>query len=120
MNRAESLRRIWTGPMTVAVVYFVSGWASATAGDQAQYDYRLLATNKTSTMQKELSEAAAHGFRFAAVMGGETSFGGSEVVIIMQKKRGSGEEGRYQYKLLATSRTSTMQKELQQAAEEGF
>ena len=80
--------------------------------------YKVLATNKTSTMQKEMQEAAAAGYRFGAVMGGETSFGGNEVVVLMQKP--SSAEGRFEYRLLATSKTSTMQKELQSAADAGF
>ena len=70
-------------------------------------DFRLLATNKTSTMQKEMNEAAEAGLRFEAVMGGETAFGGSEVVVVMSKDLGSQEGGRYDYRLLATSKTST-------------
>jgi hypothetical protein len=81
-------------------------------------NYRVLATNKTSTMQKEMSEAAAAGFRFVAVMGGETSFGGNEVVALMQ--RTPGNKPRYEYRLLATSKTSTMQRELQDASDAGF
>jgi hypothetical protein len=81
--------------------------------------YKLIATSKTSTCQKEMNEAAAAGFRFGGVMGGETSFGGKEVVTIMY--RAPGEEGeRFTYRLLATSKTSTMQKELQAAGDEGF
>lgn len=80
-------------------------------------DYRVLATNKTSTMQKEMSEAADAGFRFVDVMGGETSFGGKEVVVLMQKLPAAT---RYEYRLLATNKTSTMQKELQEAADAGF
>jgi hypothetical protein len=68
-------------------------------------------------MQKELNEAADAGFRFGAVMGGDTAMGGSEVVIVMQKASGTG---RHEYRLLATSKTSTMQKELQEAADAGF
>jgi len=85
-----------------------------------QYEYRLLATSKTSTMQKEMDEAGESGFRFAGVMGGDTAFGGSEVVVVMSKDRENQNQGHYQYKLLATSKTSTMQKELQQAGDEGF
>jgi hypothetical protein len=81
-------------------------------------EYRVLATNKTSTMQKEMQDAAEAGFRFGAVMGGETAFGGSEVVVVMQ--RTAGEKPRFGYRLLATSKTSTMQKELQQASDAGF
>jgi hypothetical protein len=82
-------------------------------------EYKVLATNKTSTTQKEMNEAAEAGFQFGGVMGGETSFGGSEVVTIMHRGPAS-EKGRFAYKLLATNKTSTMQKELQQAGDEGF
>lgn len=85
-----------------------------------RYEYVLLATGKTSTMQKEMAEAADAGFRFAAVMGGETAFGGSEVVVVMSRDPEIQIDGRFQYKLLATSKTSTMQKELQEAGNEGF
>jgi len=69
-------------------------------------------------MEKELNEAADAGFRFQAVMGGETAFGGSEVVTVTSRTADS--KARYSYKLLAASRTSTMQKELQEAADAGF
>lgn len=84
------------------------------------YEYKLLATNRTSTMQRELNEAAALGFRFGGVMGGETAFGGSEVVVTMFRESGSDQASRFQYLLLATSKTSTMQKELQRAGDEGY
>ncbi|HEV8487870.1 MAG TPA: hypothetical protein VGV87_30395 [Blastocatellia bacterium] len=83
-------------------------------------EYKLLATNKTSTMQKELNEAAGTGFRFAGVMGGETAFGGSEVVVVMSRDQRTRGNSRFEYRLLATSKTSTMQRELQQAADAGF
>jgi hypothetical protein len=86
----------------------------------AGYEYRLLATNKTSTMQKELNEAAGAGFRFAGVMGGQTAFGGSEVVVIMTRDSSIRPDTRYEYRLLATSKTSTMQREIQEAADAGF
>jgi hypothetical protein len=81
-------------------------------------EYRVLATSKTSTMEKEMNEAADAGYRFGDVMGGETSFGGSEVVIVMW--RGGRAPGRYQYRLLATNKTSTMQKEMQEAGDAGY
>ena len=87
--------------------------------DRPAFDYRVLATSKTSTMERELNEAAEAGFRYQAVMGGETAFGGNEVVVVMARNEGAG-RGRFAYRLLATSRTSTMQRELQQAADTGF
>jgi len=83
-----------------------------------QFDYRIIATTKTSTMEKELNRNAEAGFRFTTVMGGETAFGGHEVVAIMS--RSSLREPRFEYRLLATNKTSTLQKELQAAAEAGF
>ena len=81
-------------------------------------EHRVLATRRTSTMENELNEAAEAGFRFQAVMGGETAFGGNEVVVVVS--RAATTRGRYAYKLLATRKTSTMQKEFQEAADQGF
>ena len=83
-----------------------------------EYDYLLLATNRTSTMQEEMQEASDSGYAFVGIMGGETSFGGSEVVVVMQREPDS--EPRFEYRLLATSRTSTMQREMQEAGDAGF
>ncbi|HKC87055.1 MAG TPA: hypothetical protein VKG02_13810 [Blastocatellia bacterium] len=82
-------------------------------------EYRLLATNKTSTMEKEMNQAAAQGFRFEGSMGGETAGGGSEMVVIMSREPAAG-ASRYDYKLLATNKTSTMQKELSEAGAAGY
>jgi hypothetical protein len=88
---------------------------------QAQkFDYRLLATTKTSTMEKELNRAAQAGFVFAGAMGGESSFGGKEVIVVMMKELDAPKPSSRQYRLLATSKTGTMQKEIQRAGEEGF
>jgi len=104
----------------VTVVALLAGGAVAGAQNRPSappIEYRVLATNKTSTMEKELNEVGDAGFRFQAVMGGETAFGGSEVVAVTARTGGTRH---YQYKLLATNKTSTMEKELQNAAETGF
>lgn len=88
------------------------------APDGAKYDYRVLATTKTSTMQKEMNAAAEEGFVFGSVMGGDTALGGKEVVVVMQKS--STKPGKRTYRLLATSKTSTMQKEMQALGDEGY
>tara|TARA_B100001123_G_scaffold278658_2_gene310196 strand:- start:9358 stop:9966 length:609 start_codon:yes stop_codon:yes gene_type:complete len=82
-------------------------------------DYLLLATSRTSTMQNEMQEAAAQGYVFLGLMGGETSFGGSEVVVIM-KRLYTEETARYDYRLMATTKTSTMENELQEAGDSGY
>lgn len=82
----------------------------------AQEDkFLLLATNRTGTMQDELNEAGARGYRFAGTQGGETAFGGREAVVIMTL---DPEGRRFRYILLATSRTGTMQREMNEAPPE--
>lgn len=104
---------------TISVLVLTVALGSAAAVSAETLEYRVLATKKTSTMQKELQEAAEAGFRFGGVMGGETAFGGSEVVVVMSRPAGEA-KARYEYRLLATSKTSTMQKELQEAGDAGF
>ncbi len=89
----------------------------ANAADRT-FDYRMLATSRTSTMEKELNEGAAAGFRFSKVMGGKATNGG-QVIIAMVKEPVPGPETR-KYRLLATTRTSTMQAEMQQLADGGY
>jgi hypothetical protein len=87
------------------------------AAAQDQFGYRVLSTAKTSTMQKEMQQAADAGYRFADVMGGETAIGGSEVLVVMARR---ADPTAWEYRLLATNKTSTLQKELQEAGEAGF
>lgn len=105
---------------TVVAVGLMGAWPIHADDRQtapASRDYRVLATNRTSTMEKEMNQAAEAGYRFRVVMGGET-MGGNEVVAIMERAGAPGP--RYQYRLLATNRTSTMQKEMQEASEAGY
>lgn len=106
-------------PYLLSLLVLASHPGPLRAANPPKYDYRLLATARTSTMEKELNQAADAGYVFSSVMGGQTGVGGKEVVVVMTKKLDAGPTRRV-YKLLATSRTSTMQKELRQAGEEGF
>ncbi|MGH9817661.1 MAG: hypothetical protein ACRD5F_14860 [Candidatus Acidiferrales bacterium] len=111
--------------LLLAIIAVLAALAPATGAQPAaalqhEYEYKLLATNKTSTMQREMNVLSTEGYQFEGVMGGETSFGGSETVVVMGRPRGGTEKGRYAYKLLATNKTSTMQKELQKMGDEGF
>jgi hypothetical protein len=93
--------------------------ALSAADTGTKFDYRVLATNKTSTMEKEINEAAAEGYVFAGAMGGESAFRGNQMVTVMKKDINQPVTGR-RYKVLATVKTSTLAKELNDAGKEGF
>lgn len=88
------------------------------------FRYKLLATSRTGTMQKELNEAATEGFRLLPrTMLAKKDISmfrsdDSEVVVLMERDPTSTK--RYEYKLLATSRTGTLQKEVSEAMAAGF
>ncbi|MEE2965376.1 MAG: hypothetical protein VX427_14690 [Acidobacteriota bacterium] len=107
--------------LAICGLALVTPLAVAAAGlrpAEGTYEYTVLATTRTSTMEREMNEAAEGGYRFQGVMGGETAFGGSEVVAIMM--RGADTAGRFAYRLLATNQTSTMQEEMTDAGSEGY
>jgi methylglyoxal synthase len=104
---------------THVLVLGISASAIAQEAKPPLMEYKLLATSKTSTMEKELNQAADAGFQFEGVMGGDTAFGGKEVVSILSRPVGEA-KARYQYKLLATNKTGTMQKEMAEGAASGF
>jgi hypothetical protein len=102
------------------VLPFVLLTAVSTAGQgklkiDPESRYLLLSTVKTSTMQKELDEASAQGFR---IISAASSCNQSEMVLFLERETEPPDT--YKYKLLATTRTSTMEKELNQAAQEGY
>ncbi len=78
-------------------------------------NFLVLSTKRIQTMEKELDEVAAKGFR--VLYGGPTeSF---DMAFFLQRVQEPG-QGTYAYKLLATSRVKTMEKELNEAARGGF
>ena len=88
--------------LSLVFLFFLAAHQLLSAQEQplSEIDYLLLATSKTSTMQDEMQEAAEAGYAYTDVMGGETSFGGSEVVVMMQRLANS--TPRFAYRLLAT------------------
>jgi hypothetical protein len=74
--------------------------------------YLVLGTYRTSTLRKEISQAATAGCRVVA--GWEER----ELVVLLEKV--ADPPGTYQYQLVTTPETSTMEKELQEAGAAGF
>jgi hypothetical protein len=103
----------------VGAVIILTAAVTAVMGQDKKKDpenlkYKLLATTRTSTMQKEIDETSAQGYRI--IVGAPTS--GSEMALFLAQD-GTVQDP-YKYKLLATSRTSTMEKELNEAADAGY
>ena len=98
----------------IAAFLLLTSFASA----QKSPEYQLLATSRTSTMEKEINQMAGHGYRLAGTMGGDTHEG--EIIVTMRKLPEGDDNDRFQYKLLATERTGTMQREMQEAADVGY
>lgn len=87
-------------------------WAQTAIENEQKY--LLLATSKTSTMQRELDAAAALGFKVMVGSGIE----GAEIALLLE--RVPADAPKMTYKLLATSHTGTMERELNDAAKDGY
>ena len=114
----SKLKKITRGVLLVTAANFAMSIAAK--GADGPLDYRVLATSKTSTMDNELNEAAADGYRFAKAMGGKSANGGQEVIVAMVKDSAAAGRATLKYRLLATTKTFTMQKEMQRLADEGY
>ena len=102
------------GSEVVTVMY------RSTGEEKDRFVYKLLATSKTSTMQRELQAAGDEGFEYKGQTVFQTAFGGNEVVVILELDRAQKDRPQYEYRLLATKKTGTMQKELAEAGSAGF
>ena len=96
-------------PLVMTVVVTIA--SSPTGHAQERDRYLLLATQRTGTMQSEINEAAAKGYRVIAASRTE----GTEVVVVLEQA-----VGEFRYKLIATTKTGTLQRELNESAEHGF
>ena len=74
-------------------------------------------TNKTETLQKEMTEAAEKGFRMVpSTIVPKKRFAWVE---IFEQMPGDTEQ-RFEYLLLATTKTSTLEKEIIDAVDDGY
>ncbi len=70
-------------------------------------------------MQKEAQEAADAGFEYVGQSVFESLFGGKEVVCIFERNPASV-SGKSEYRLLATTKTSTLEKELNEVGKGAY
>ena len=97
---------------SVAAVLALLSLAPMAAAQVAAPDYVFLDTEKTSTLQRELQEAADNGYRLVSSSG---SWG--RPTVILEKVL---EPDPIEYLLLATAKTGTLQGEITEAAAHGY
>ena len=119
MRRITNRFVLLTAVMAVSVLGVELPGKAPIAPEMSSDIFRILATNKTSTIEKELNEAAAKGYVFKVMMAGET-LGGDEIVVVMSRRLASAVTPRMRYKVLAANKTSTMQRELEALGAFGY
>ena len=72
---------------------------------------RLIATNTTATFQKEIADAARQGYRVVpqTFLNKPSGITGNEIAVVMERPPNSNQ--RYEYRLIATNQTSTLESE---------
>ena len=98
------------------------------AGETAtRYEYKLLSTRREKTMQKELDEAVAAGYTPLEMVHGQDNGAASVLLgpqfvntIILGRRVGGADAGTREYKFLTTNKVGTMEREMNQAAKEGY
>ena len=103
-----------------AVTAALAGTIPPMHAQEPAVGYRVLSTSKTSTMQKEMQEAGDAGYEYRGQSVFKSTFGGKEVVVILERDNERKATEQFEYRLLATKKTSTLQKELAEAGEAGF
>ena len=91
--------------------------AMETSGDAGKYEYRVLHTRLPGTMQKEMNEAAADGYRLCGQTVGQ--FGGV-MTAIMERPSVQAGKPRYSYRVHQTVRVSSAEKDTRNDQAEGF
>ena len=107
-------------PLAFVLISVLSSATRAQEQIDPDQRYLLLATQRTATMQEELDGAAAQGFRLLprTMSSKSRRFSGEEIVVVLERAPKAGQL--YEYKVLATTRTATLQAEVAEAVAEGF
>jgi hypothetical protein len=94
-----------------------------------RFEYRILSAQRKKTIQQELDQAVAEGYIPLAIAGGQDTSGAMVLIgpkfvlnIVLSRSLESPDagKGRYEYLFLGAAKVKTMEKEMNQAAKEGF
>jgi hypothetical protein len=105
---------------TLTMLIIGLAMAAAARAEDRKLDYQVLSTSRISTMEKELNQAAASGYRFVKVTNTPNIFGGKELVVVTVKDLDNAASDTRHYKVLSAGRSSSLQKKVQAAANEGY
>ena len=105
---------------TFATLMIGFALAMAANAEDRKLDYQVLSTSRLSTMEKELNQAAASGYRFVKVTNTPNIFGGKELVVVTVRDLDNTASDTRHYKVLSAGRSSSLQKKVQAAAKEGY
>lgn len=99
------------------------GWIPIAAGvllaistSQAQERFKLIGADDSDELEQELNEAGAAGYRFAGSQGGKSTFLSVDDAVVVMAHDPAGR--RFRYLVLATFRTGTMERELNEVPPE--
>jgi hypothetical protein len=106
-----------TKPAQIAHSSSTTQTAASPLQATSQREVRFVSTTKAGTMERELNQLASEGFRLERV---SKSSMGDDLAVLVERDPNAVNAPRYEYKLLSTLRTSTLEKELLQAADQGF
>jgi hypothetical protein len=109
---AKAMLGIMAGPRESLTV-ILSRSAENPGAEMGLREYRFLGARKVSTMEKEMNQAAKDGYRF---------FNSSPGLLVLMARdpRTKEQKQQYEYKLLATIKAATMEKEMQEQGQKGF
>lgn len=94
-----------------------------------RFEYRILSAQREKTIQRELDQAVAEGYLPLVIAIGQDTSGAMvllgpkfafNVVLSRSIESPNPDNGRYEYRFLRTAKVSTLEKEMNQAAKEGF
>jgi hypothetical protein len=106
--------KLTTSLVSIALVYSVAVTPAQNLKVDSQQPQKLVATESTDTLQKELDQAGALGFHVTEA----TARGNGEVVLLLERDLNVREQ--LQFKVVATTSTDTFEKETSDAGRQGF
>jgi len=90
--------------------------ADSTAHAQEPQRFKLVAASDSGELEQKLNTAGTAGYRFAGSQGGRSTFLWSDESVVVMALDPDGR--RFRYIVLATARTGTMERELNEAPPE--